>query len=52
MLIPNMDVSGRSFLGRKHVILAPVVLIPLTKEQCFKKPEDLVNISFGNYDLF
>ena len=25
MLIPNMDVSGCSFLGRKHAILAPVL---------------------------
>ena len=25
MLIPNMDVSGRSFLGQKHAFLAPVL---------------------------
>ena len=35
MLIPNMDISGRSFLGRKHAILAPVLSfhlnVPKTK---------------------
>ena len=25
MLIPNMSVSARSFLGRKHALMAPVL---------------------------
>jgi hypothetical protein len=61
MLIPNMSVSARSFVGRKHALMAPVLFEKFhsketkqyrsvqSRRYCVNKRSAKEKISTGNY---